>query len=189
MRTKPALFVLALLLAIAACAGPDTRCASLPGGGRYCLQPTTAIAPFEAQQKVEAAFGGRRETMIAEIEADANGMRLVVLTPFGQKLVQIGFDNRDAQAMTRPDPRLDPALILALLQLALWPAEAVRAGLGERLALEEFDGQRRILMDGNAILAVRYVGTAAPYRRLHLVLPSAGLELDVETLLDTETQQ
>jgi hypothetical protein len=189
MRNHPALLVLAPLLATAACAGLDPRCTGLPGGGRYCLQPTTAIAPFETQQKVEAAFDGRRETMIVEIEADANGIRLAGLTPFGHKLVQMSYDNREATATVRPDPRLDPALIMALLQLALWPADAVRAGLGARLTLEEGDGQRRILMDGESIMTVSYAGSVAPYRRLHLALPSAGLELDVETLFDMETQQ
>jgi hypothetical protein len=189
MRNCPAILVLAPLLATAACAGLDPRCAGLPGGGRYCLQPTTAVAPFEAQQKVEAAFDGRRETMIVDIEADANGMRVVGLTPFGHKLVQMSYDNSGATATATPDRRLDPALMMAFLQLALWPADSVRAGLGARLTLEEGDGERRILMDGESILTVRYVGAAAPYRRIYLALPSAGLELDVETLLDTEKQQ
>ena len=181
--------MLATLLAMAACAGPDPRCAGLPGGGRYCLQPTTAVAPFETQQKVEAAFGERRETMIVEIEADANGMRLAVLTPFGHKLVEMRYDNREATAAATPDPRLDPALTMALLQLALWPADAVRAGLGAGMTIEEGGRQRRILLAGEILMIVNYTGDAAPYRRLQLALPAARLELDVETLSDMEKPQ
>ena len=192
MRSPPAFLALLALLALTACARPDPRCAVLPGGGRYCLQPTTAIAPFAAQQKVDAAIDGRRETMIVDIETDANGMRVAVLTPFGHKLVEMGYDNAVASASARPDPRLDPALAMAMLQLALWPAEAVRAGLdegGEGVALEEGERQRRILSGGEVLMSVSWDGNAAPYRRLTIALPAARLTLEVETLFDMENQQ
>ena len=188
MRTLASLAALAAVLAIAACARPDPRCASLPGGGRYCLQPTGAIAPFEAQQKVEASFGdGRRETMIVELETDANGMRFAALTPFGHKILEMAYDNGAASAAAGPDSRLDPALAMAMLQLALWPADAVRAGLGEGLLLEESGRQRRILSGGEVLMSVNWVGDAVPYRRLVIALPAARLTLEVETLPDAES--
>jgi hypothetical protein len=189
MRNRVRLALLLAFFAAAGCAGPDPRCAVLPGGGRYCLQPTTAVAPFELQQKVEAAFDGRRETMIAEIEADANGLRLVVLTPFGHKLVEMSYDNLEAKAAARLDPRLDPALILALLQFTLWPGDAIRAGLGAGMTFEEGWRQRSILMAGEILMTVTYTGEGAPYRRLHVSLPPAGLELDVEALSGMEGPQ
>lgn len=173
-----------LLLALGACGEneSETPCAPLIGGGSYCLQPTAALAPFDVQQKVEATFRGRRETMIAEIESDAEGMRFVGLTPFGQKLLQVAYDNRAASAATLPDRRISPALLIALLQIALWPADAVRAGLEEPLTLDDGAGRRRIHNRGEATISIDYRGAQPPYRGLRISVPAADLELEIETL-------
>jgi hypothetical protein len=120
--------------------------------------------------------------MIVDIESDANGLQFVGLTPFGHKLVQVSYDNQAATATAMPDKRLDPAMLVAMLQFALWPSDAVRAGLSSTLTLEESDSSRRILSGGNALLTVSHTGTEAPYKQLHLVIPSVGLELDIEDL-------
>lgn len=175
-----------LLLVMAACVERDLRCADLPGRGHYCLQPTTIVAPFEAQQEVDATYNGRVEKMIVGIEVDANGMRFTGLTPFGQKLVQVSYDNRQVTSAMPPDARLNPALIVALLQLALWPVDAVQTGLSEPLTIEESYGQRRIFANYETVLTVSYFGTKTPYHRLRVAFPSAGIELDVKTLSDAE---
>lgn len=174
--------VLVLLMAVAACTESDPRCASLPGGGRYCLQPTSSTQPFDAQQKVEAVFNGQRETMIVELEVDAAGMRFAGLTPFGQKLLQASYDNLAVKADVLPDKRLDPALFMAFLQIALWPAESVRAGLGDSAVLEEREGQRRVLDNGRLVMQVGYTGGRLAPGDMHIVFPAAQMELDVTTL-------
>jgi hypothetical protein len=174
---------LSALLAATACGGRDPRCANLPGGGRYCLQTTAEIAPFDVQQQVDVTFNGRRETMIFELEVDAGGMRLAGLTPFGQKLIQASYDNREARADTLPDDRLDPSLLLALLQITLWPADSVRAGLASRsMVLEEREGMRRVLQDGNVLLAVGYTGSLPPFGDMRIEFPAAHMKFDVKTL-------
>jgi hypothetical protein len=178
----------ALLLVIAACTERDPRCPDLSGRGRYCLQPTTFVAPFEAQQKVDVTLNGRLEQMIVGIEVDADGMRLTGLTPFGQKLVQVSYDNRDVTSAMPPDARLNPALLVALLQLALWPTDTVRTGLSAPLTIVESYSQRRIFAGDEMVLTVSYFGTKTPYQRLRLIIPSVGIELDVETLSDGEKE-
>ena len=177
-----------LLLVLTACneaeMKTETPCAMLIGGGSYCLQPTSDLPSFEVQQKIEANFRGRRETMIATIENDEAGLRFVGLTPFGQTLLQVGYDNREMSAATLPDRRLSPALLVALLQIALWPTDSVRSGLEAPLVLEEKPGQRRILRHSETTLVIDYSGDHPPYRRLHLSIPDADLELDIETLAD-----
>lgn len=173
---------LALLIDMSACAERAPDCASLPGGGLYCLQPTTALAPFDAQQKVEVVFNGRRETMIVEIESDADGLRFIGLTPFGHKLIQVSYDNHATKFATMPDTRLDPTLLVALMQLSLWPADAVRNGLSASLTLEETNDSRRILSGDDILLTVSRTGTNLPYQQLRLTIPSVGLVLDVENL-------
>uniref|UniRef100_UPI00272DE7F4 DUF3261 domain-containing protein n=1 Tax=Propionivibrio sp. TaxID=2212460 RepID=UPI00272DE7F4 len=87
--------MLAVALLVAGCDDDGSSCTTLPGGPRYCLQTTDSIVPFDVQQKVDVSFDSRRETMIAQLEADAGGIRFAGMTPFGQKLLQVSFDNRD----------------------------------------------------------------------------------------------
>jgi hypothetical protein len=175
---------LVLLLATAACSeqSTDQPCPALIGGGSYCLQPTTAVPPFDVQQKVESRFRDRRDTLIVELEVDAAGLRFAGLTPFGQKLIQLSYDNRSASATTIPDSRISPALLVALLQLAQWPAEAVRAGLEKPLTLEENGNQRRILNRGEPTLTIDYGPGQPPWRKIHMIIHAADLELTIETL-------
>jgi hypothetical protein len=178
-------FLIALLLAVTASCGDgehNARCAALIGGGGYCIQPSTAVAPFEIQQKVEFRIRGQSETMIVELETDAAGMRFVGLTPFGQTLLRVGYDNQTTTASTLPDARLPPALLIALMQIALWPADSVRAGLEAPLRLEETAGQRRLLNGDLTTLTINYSGDQPPYRRMQIAIPAAEIELDVETL-------
>lgn len=172
-----------LLLAISACGERDPHCADLFGGGTYCLQPSTAVAAFEAQQKVDLWIDGRRDTLIVEFEVDGAGLRLVGLTPLGHKIVQLNYDNRAVTATTLPaDSRLSPALLVAMLQLALWPAEAVRAGLEAPLTLEEGADRRRILNRGEPAVTIERTGSQPPYRRLQFAVQGAAIELSIETL-------
>jgi hypothetical protein len=165
----------------------DGQCASLIGGGRYCLQSTESILPFEAQQKVEASFRGQRETMIVDLEVGVEGMRLVGLTPFGQSLLKVNYDNRAVTATPMADTRLSPIQLIALLQIALWPADALRDGLEEPLRIEDKPGRRLILNRNDVTLTITYVGARAPYQRITVNFQAADIQLDIETLPETVT--
>ncbi|TRZ56171.1 MAG: DUF3261 domain-containing protein, partial [Rhodocyclaceae bacterium] len=175
---------LALLLASTACSiiERDGQCVTLIGGGRYCLQSSATIVPFEVQQKVEARFNGQQETMIVELEVDAAGMRFVGLTPFGHSLLSVNFDNRTVTTTQPADARLSPILLMALLQIALWPADTLRAGLEAPLRLEERDGQRRILNRDDVTLTINYIGALPPYKHIKLDIQGAAIQFDIETL-------
>ena len=181
----------ALLLATTACGIGENEghCATLIGGGRYCLQSTATITPFEVQQKVATRFRGQQETMIVELEVDAAGMRFVGLTPFGHSLLKVSYDNRTATATQLADTRLSPTLLIALLQIALWPADALRAGLEAPLSLEEKDGQRRILNHDDVTLTINYIGDHPPYQRIKVDIQGAAIQLDIETLPESATWQ
>jgi hypothetical protein len=183
MPQRP-LIRLAVLLCATACSegSHEQPCLVFSGGGGYCLQATTAPGPFAVRQKIEAKLRGQQATMIAAIENDADALRVVGLTPFGQKLLQISYDNREISAATLPDRRLDPTLLVALLQITLWPADAVRAGLTTPLTLEEDGAQRRLLNAGQAILSIRFSTGPAAGRRMHLSVPALAMELEIETL-------
>jgi len=175
---------LGLLLVTAACGNieDDTKCATLLGGGRYCLQPSTAVTPFVAHQKIEIRSRNTIETMIAELEIDATGIRIVGLTPFGHTLLNVNYDNRNASAVRVTDARLRPALLVGLVQLALWSAADLRAGLGAPLWLEENPSQRRIMNRNEPSLTISYTGDHPPYDRIRMNIHGTGIELDISTI-------
>ena len=166
----------------AACAGGDSRCTALPGGSRYCLQTKTDIVPFDAQQKVDIVFDGRQETIIAQLEADALGMRFVGTTPFGQKLVQLNFDNQRVIVETAQMKGLDPVLLLALVQIATWPAEHVHGGLGNSAQLVESPGQRVVAGGGKDIVVIRYTRGRPPLGDMSIQFPGLSVEFSIVNL-------
>lgn len=186
MRRLAVAWVAALLAA--ACAPQAPNCASLPGGARYCLQTAEGIAPFEVQQKVDIVFNGRHETMIMQLEVDATGMRLAGLTPLGQSLLQASFASGEIRASGPALEKLDPALLLALVQLASWDADRVRVGLGDSAELEESDAQRSLVKDGKAVLRIGYTRGLPPTGDMEIALPGTGVEFRIVTLDESDAK-
>ena len=181
VRVSSSLALLALLALLAGCAG-DPLCPPLPAGPRYCLQSTTAVAPHFALQDIRIRRGEMDERLIAQLEVDAAGMRLGGLTPMGQRVLEAQFDNRTATASSLAGDRFDARALLSLVQLAAWPAESVRAGLGEDCILEETPALRRLLLDGKAIMDVARTGEPPNYQRLEISLPDAGMSVTVQAI-------
>ena len=182
MKHLAAVSVGLTVLLAAACAGDGSRCAALPGGGRYCLQATADVPPFDVQQKVDVAFDGRTDTIIAQVEADALGMRFVGTTPFGQKLVQLSFDNDRVMVAASLMKGLDPILLLGLVQIATWPAESVRAGLGDSALVVDTEGQRRLVKDDSDLVLIKYTRGRPPLGDVFIQLPKAGVEFTIINL-------
>lgn len=172
-----------LLLLLSACSGTTPQCAALPGG-QYCLQPSTTASAVSVQQKVVARFGKQRETLIADIEADADGMQFVAITPFGQKVLHVSYDNQASRAILLPTKRLDAAQLLALLQIALWPEDAVRQGLAAELQLQTTPTTREVLVDGQLMLRISHDNSPRPYAWLRIEMPTFDVSLDMQTLSD-----
>ena len=173
---------------IVGCASVDSRCATLPGRIGYCLQTTEGIAPFDAQQQIDMVIGDKRETLIAQVESDASGMRMAGMTPLGQSLVQLSFDNREVASDMSLAKSLAPASLLALVQLARWPVERVRNGLTSGVTVEESEAERRFFRDGRLVLRVRYTLGRAAQGDLAISLPEAGVELTIVNLDLAETK-
>ena len=172
---------------IAGCSGDGSRCAALPGGARYCLQSTAAMAPFDAQQRVDIAFDGRHETMIAQLEVDAAGMRFVLATPFGQKLMQMEFDNARVKVEAPSLRGLDPLILLAMMQIAAWPVDSVRLGLSGSAQLVEAQDVdappiRRLTRDGSELVTIKYTRGRPPLADQLIALPALGVALSIVNL-------
>jgi hypothetical protein len=183
MRRFPALAAFPLAALLAACARQDDpACASLPGGARYCLQTTVNVAPLELQQKIDVAFKGQNETMIAQLEIDAAGMRFAGLTPLGQRLLQIEFADGQIRADGMALEKLDPALLLALIQLAWWDGASLREGLGGSAGLEEAESGRTVVKDGRPVVRIGYTLDRSPAGGVEIGLPGADVEFRIVTL-------
>lgn len=178
----PGLLLLAIITCLTACAPTSPHCASMPGGGRYCLQATSLAPEFEVQQQVLVRYRDKRDTMIASVENDAQHLDFVGLTPFGQKLIHMRYDNQAAIAMLSPDKRIKPAMMLALLQLALWPAETVQQGLDEASLISTQDRERSITHKGKLVMHIHYENPAIPGADMQISLPEAALILEIKRL-------
>lgn len=177
--------ILLLLIALAGCAG-NPRCPDIPGGPGYCLQATSAVAPYVALQDIRIQRGDLDERLIAQLEVDAEGMHLAGLTPMGQRVLEAHFDNREATASSLAGDRIDARALLSLVQIAVWPAISVRAGLGEDWELLETPALRRLLRDGASFLEVAREGEPPRYQRLDIRLPGAGLSLFIREIKDDD---
>lgn len=178
-----------LALLLAACQPAAPGCARLPGGGSYCLQSVGGPSFATLQQSVLSA-GGQRLTLLTRIESDSHGLRFAGITPLGQTLLLVSWENGKLRAELPPAlaSRIDPALLPALVQLATWPVAAIRAGLSPDLELVE-DGQRRRLRRTGTggdedLLDISWEGNL-PYQRLRIAAPG-GLAIDARAVVDNE---
>ncbi len=185
MRRLISLFCLGLLLS--ACQSLQPGCARLPGGGAYCLQSGDGPVFSSLQQSV-LSWGTQRQTLLTRIESDGQGLRFAAMTPLGQTLFFVSWENAILHADMPPAMalRLDPATMPALVQIAMWPAATVRSGLSAELELIEENGRRRLRRkdadNGEDILDISWEGNL-PYRQLHIVSP-AGFRLDARAIDD-----
>lgn len=181
------LLVLMSALLLAACASDTGNCLRLSVGAKYCLVDGPA-PEFETEQAATITYSGNTMHMLTRIRSDKDGLHFAGVTPLGQTLLQVSWKNDVLHAQLPPGAadRLDGALFVALLQLAVWPAERVRDGLSDRLTLIEQSG-RRIISDGDrTLLTISWEGTTLPYDRLRFEAPAAHLLIDAHVLSEAD---
>lgn len=181
------LWVLMSVLLLSACAGDAGNCVRLSGGARYCLVDGPG-PQFETEQAATVTYSGNTMHMLTRIRSGKDGLHFAGVTPLGQTLIQVSWENSVLHAQLPPGApnRLDGALFVALLQLAVWPAERVREGLSDQLTLIEQNG-RRIVNDGDrTLLTISWEGTTLPYDRLRFEAPAARLVIDAHVLNEAD---
>ena len=181
IRTALAMFCTVLL--VSACAPGGEHCARLPDNSRYCLV-AGPWPEYTTEQSSVVTLKGKTLRMISRIASGESGLRFAGLSPLGQTLIQLSWENSTLRAELPPtlEGRLDPALFPALLQIATWPAERVREGLSEGLELLEEPGRRIIRSGPEEVLIISWEGNQLPYRRLRIEAPALGLIIDSRAL-------
>ncbi|MGA2081527.1 MAG: DUF3261 domain-containing protein [Holophaga sp.] len=183
---RPLLLSLSLPLLLAGCRRPATQVYVAPGVP-FRLCPPEAGPELSVNQEVVFQLpDGRRETALAAIENHGGVLNLVASSPLGQTLVVIRVKGLDAAVDARiPIPGdLDPKVLAALVEFALWPEAALRASLGPGVRLEQDGDKRTLLRKDKVVWTVTREGTAPPFRRLVLENPAMGLTVRVRTLGD-----
>lgn len=161
------------------CIGALAACRTGPrplDPGLFLLPP--AAAGFEGSLAQEVSFekGETRFEATALLEVSRDEVILVGLSPLGTRMITLRWDGR--KLTQERDPLIPKGLPLRLIlrdvQLASWPAAAVRAALpGRRWTLEDAGSERVLLKDGRAVVRIRYGG--ADRRRSDLEFEHLGL--------------
>jgi hypothetical protein len=157
MRRRVALACGTVLLA--ACAGHAPRDAD--AGFDLRLSPASLGRELALQQQLRYREGAQQRTFDALLEADATEVRLDIQA-LGQSALRIRWDGAHLEQQRAPwlPKSVRAERILGDMQLANWPATAIRAGLPPGWSLVETGSDTRQLRHGATTIAtVRYVAS------------------------------
>jgi hypothetical protein len=169
------LLTMAMLSGLAACTTPPAPPAAAP---LLRLAPSTLGRTLALQQQLTVQSGDRTEHIDVLLEADTQSVR-VALLGLGQTGASLEWDGHDLkQTQASWWPRAVSAeRVLSELQLALWPAEAVRQVLPTGWTLEAGATERLLRQGDNDVIRIRYLSPT----RSELVHLLDGYRLDIES--------
>jgi len=175
MRTNGLKTALVLLAVLAGCGNPPSPEVHLaPGVPFHLCLPREGPPLFLTQEVVFTLPGGGEERAVAVVENRGGLFSVVASSPMGQTLFIVRMEGAELSVDTRiPIPGdLDPRVLPALVQLVLWPAEAVRRGLGPGAELLEEGPKRTLLRKGRPVWTATRAGELT-------TLDNPGLHLSV----------
>lgn len=179
----PGRLLAALLVAslLAACAhAPPREHRASPA---LRLPPAALGADIVLQQRLTVSHGARIQHAEALLEVDAQALRLVLLAG-PRRLLTLSFDG------ARIDEQRDPALPAELrgarfiddIQLAYWPADAIRAALPADWTLVDSARVRTLHERGEAVTEIRYEQPSRWLGRIEIHHLRAGFRLRIESV-------
>jgi hypothetical protein len=149
------------------------------------VAPDAAI-PQSARQRLRAMVGDREIVLDCVVEVTPDRVTVVGLLPAGNRVFSVRYDGRKVEQERTPQvpAQLQPEQLLADLQLAFWPLEALRGAFdGSSWKVSQADSRtRRLLRDGRLVAEVHY-GDSDPWRgRVWLVNLERGYALIVDSV-------
>jgi len=164
-----------VLAGLAGCATPPVA----PTRPLLRLPPAALGRSLALQQQLLVHAGGQSRRIEVLLEADDQFVRLVLVN-LGQTMARLHWDGRELVQTRVPGwpQAVSGEHVLSDLQLALWPAEAIRGALPADWTLELRDGHQRILRRGEQIAAT--VDYPAP-TRIDLVDRQQGYRIEIES--------
>lgn len=166
-------------------AGAQNGCMGLAAGLRYCLRLPSDAAPFDVQQEVQVRSKRLNEVALAQVENTGTSFVVALVSPLGPKLMQAQWSPPQLVQEQAPGVPVPPALLAALVQMAVWPSSSVQAGLQGPHEWIDRPGQRQrqLWVRGQLWLDVQYSGELPVPTHMQIRLPEHDLELRIESLL------
>lgn len=151
------------------------------------LSPASLGRELQLVQRITVIRGEERRSFDAQLEADAAAVRIAAVA-MGQTVASLRWDGVTFEQQVSPHvpPAVTAERILSDVQLAWWPADAIRAGLLAGFTLEEAGATRVLHHDGAPWATVRYEGTAPAWRHVRLEHAHYGYALDIESVEASE---
>ncbi len=117
------------------------------------MAPATLGASVEVRQQITARFRGDTRSLQVALKVAPHDLTLIGLTAVGQRLFTLSWNGGETTLVSPVDELedIDPARILADLQLAYWPLPALRAALPDDLRLEQYGTARTLWRDGELL--------------------------------------
>lgn len=122
------------------------------------LAPQQAGMTLQANQRLTLTRGADHHPLLAVLATSADDIRLSALGPLGQRLLDIRYDGRQLEAVTSPrvETPLSARWILAQMQLAYWPLNALQSAYGPPWRLRVTPNQRILYLDNDRLVTVTY---------------------------------
>lgn len=176
---------LSLALATALFTGCVTTPAPKPPGDDFILKLAPAAFGRELQlaQRITVVRGDDRKTLDAQLEIDAQEVRIAAMA-LGQTVASMRWDGKtfEQQVSTHVPSAVTADRILSDVQLAWWPADAVRAALPAGYLLDEQGATRTLTRDGAIVATIEYTGAAPAWKKVRLQHARYGYALDIESV-------
>ena len=153
----------AALALIAALALAGCAVAPQPGAARLGLRldPASMGQAISVQQRLEVERAGSANTLDVALEIDPSRLELVGMA-FGQRVLSLSYDGKELSSwrhvMLPAQVRAED--VLEDVQLTLWPADAVRSGLGAGWSIDDVGPRRTLSLDGAPVIVIDYSGTS-----------------------------
>lgn len=187
-RIRVIFAILPALLAVA-CSSPPPRAIVIPDAGSYELLPSAVFARSMAITQSVTISGKNPQQFLLQTEVEPEGLSMVGLTGFGQKLFELQYVRNTLNVKKTPflPGSLVPEKLLADFQLIYWPAALLRQLFRdssiELLETVSEQGQQRLLRQGTATLVeILYQPSPGIEHGLVYRNPRQGYTMHIEVL-------
>lgn len=146
------------------------------------LSPASLGRELQLSQRITVLRGDVRRSFDAQLEVDATAVRIAAVA-LGQTIASLNWDGKvfEQRVSAHVPDAVNAARILSDVQLAWWPADAIRAALPQDYELTESAGSRTILHRGSAFASLTYEGHPPAWAHVRLTHQKYGYVLDIES--------
>lgn len=147
------------------------------------LAPADLGAQISLQQRLSVRRAGRSQHADALLQIDGEALQLVLLVG-PRRLLTLRWDGQHLQQQR--DPALPEALqgerFVNDIQLAYWPAAAVRAALPRGWTLQDSDRLRTLRYGEQTLMLIQYSESTRWLGRIVIERPSADVRLTIDSV-------